>query len=298
MGGEPKMSLTVELEETTKEFEEQYLYDVIAPFLRKIYSDYASITIISGKWKTGKTDLGLKIMEWLKDLGLASKLASNVNTSGSYDIRFINDMSSTKAWAFGDKFHRKVFLYDESMTSTPRRRAMSEINVEWLKFIPELSKAKCQLIVVTQEIDYIESSFLHETFIRGVWEKVFLGDRHPQFRKMVKLYSTLLDHIPVFINLPRCKTQFDPLETATFHSTPQLSSLKLDIDVQLAFDYSSGLTSTALVKKYDFLHSRKEAMRRVALGIRALKSCYLVQGIVGGKDTQDFGNNQDQDNGK
>jgi len=290
------MRMTIQLAKDSLRFNSAYL-QIVKPFLNKIYGDYASITVITGEWKTGKTDLGLKIMEWLKALGLASKLASNVETSGKSDVRYINDMLSLKAWAYSDKVFRKAYLYDEAIASTPSRKAMSGLNTDWLRFIPQLSKAKCQLIVSTQETDYTETSFLHPRFIRAIWEKTFLPPTHPQYRKMVKLYSKLLDHIPVFRNVPRCMTGFDPLKIATFHREPQLSELNVPFEINVALDYGAGVSSLDLVKKYGELNSRTQAMRTVQYGIRQLKECYLLHTIVEGKKARQDRNNQKANNG-
>lgn len=279
------MNVALEIERESPHFNEGYV-QIVKPFLNKIYGDYASITVITGEWKTGKTDLGLKIMEWLKALELASKFASNVETSGELDVRYINDMLSLRAWAHSDKRYRKAYLYDEAIASTPSRKAMSGLNTDWLRFIPQLSKAKCQLIVSTQETDYTETSFLHPRFIRAIWEKSFLPPTHAQYRKMVKLYSKLLDHIPVFKNVPRCMTDFDPLKIATFHREPQLSELNVPFEIGVALDYGAGISSLELVKKYGELNSRTQAMRTVQYGINQLKQCYLLHTIVEGKKDQ------------
>lgn len=249
--------------------------DVWSRSLRRIYGLPASITIITGEWKTGKTDFGLHLMEELKRLELISKMASNVFTEDQ-EVTYINDIMSLRTWSFMDR-RRKAFLYDEAIASTPSRRAMSKLNTEWLKFIPELSKGREHLIVITQETAYTESSFLHATFIRAIWEKITLHPSHPLFRKMARLYSKLIPEIRVFKNIPRCRAKFDPYRSATFHIEPQLANIKIEDNIQIAFEYGEGLSSGDLVEKYDYLHSRKEVLRRVRVGIRSLKECYLVQ---------------------
>lgn len=257
--------------------------NVWASSLRRIYSLPATITVVTGEWKTGKTDFALHIVEELYRLKLISKAASNIKTFQTHKhekeeneiFKYIDDLFTLKHWLF--KHGRKAYVYDEAIVSTPSRRAMSKINTAWLRVIPELSKARCQLIVIAQEMDYMEKSFLHETFIRAMWEKISLPRAHPQFRKMVKLYSKLIPEIRVFKNIPKCNVHFDPYRSATFKLQPELDMQKVPEEILLARDYANGMSSVQIRRQYTWIHSRTQAIRRIKEGIKQLWNCYNVQ---------------------
>src|SRR4030042_1232983 len=161
--------------------------------LRKIFGGPASVTTISGPWKTGKTDFAIHLVEELKRLGIIFVAGANIQCfkdrncedPDESQIQFIDNFVGLESWMFSG--NRKAFVYDEAITSTPSRRAMSGMNTEWLKIIPELSKGRLHLIVVTQEESITEKVFFNPTFHVASWEKVFLKPTNPQFRKMVKL---------------------------------------------------------------------------------------------------------------
>ena len=254
--------------------------------LRKIYGLPASVTVIEGEWKTGKTDLALHIVEESKRLGLITKSASNIRCfkdkkrtiPDDSEVLFIDNFLELDAWMFSG--YRKAFLYDEAIKSTPSRRAMSQSNTKWLEVIPELSKGRMHLIVITQELKYTESSFLHPRFVRGIWHKIAFPRYHPQFRKMVKLYSDLLSHVYVFRNMPPTKIVFDPYRSATFKLTPDSTQFEnLPLEMKVAFDYAQGLSTDKIVDKYSELQRRYEAIRLIRRALKLLVEKYQVSSI-------------------
>jgi len=56
---------------------------------------------------------------------------------------------------------RKLFLFDEVIEATQKRRAMASINIQWVKRILHLSKGRCHLIVITQSQKLTESTFFN-----------------------------------------------------------------------------------------------------------------------------------------
>lgn len=245
--------------------------------LKVIYGQPASITVVDGEWKTGKTDLGLHIAEECKRLGLISKIASNImcwedpqRLIPSKKVLYIDNFVDLNAWMFSG--YRKMFIYDEAIKMTPSRRAMSQLNTKWLEVIPELSKGRMHLVVITQELKYTESSFLHPTFVRGHWHKISLPKSHPQFRKMVKLYTELLPEIYTFKGLPPTKIGFDPYRSATFSLAPETSQLEnLSLELKVAYDYAKGLSTDAIVDKYKpDIRDRTQATRELRKGIKIL----------------------------
>lgn len=234
--------------------------------LNRIFNLPASIVLITGDWKTGKTDFGLLLFEELKRLGIIQKGASNVVTKDS-EIDNIQDMDTLRAWMYGDRIP-KMFLYDESITGTPKRRAMGKLNVAWLKhIIPELSKGKGKLVVITQELDFTESVFYHPTFLRGMFRKIN--------RKMATLNSPLLKTEVTFHDIPPTTIGFDPYVIATFREERILDTSKMTVGEKVAILYSQGMSMDAIGKEFDPPKHRyviARILKKYLLSIREIKS--------------------------
>lgn len=210
--------------------------------LNRIFNLPASIVLITGDWKTGKTDFALLLFEELMRLAIIRKGASNIITKDS-EVDHIQDMQSLRSWMYGDKIP-KLFIYDESITGTPKRRAMSKLNVEWLKhIIPELSKGKGKLIVITQELDFTESVFYHPTFLRGMFRKIN--------KKMTILNSPLLKTEVTFHDIPRTSIGFDPYLIATFRSERILDTSKMTEGQKVATLYSQGMSMDTIGQTFN-----------------------------------------------
>lgn len=250
--------------------------------LRKIYGGPASVTTVKGPWKTGKTDFAIHLTEELKRLGLIYVAGANIQCfkddtceiPDESQIKYIDNFGTLETWMFSG--NRKAMLYDEAITSTPSRRAMSEMNTHWLKIIPELSKGRMHLIVITQEESITEKVFFHPTFHVASWEKIQLSKYNPQFRKMVKLRASKFIPKPIiFKNLPPTKIIFDPFRSATWRMQPQEMDL-MDDDLRIVFDYGNGASSEDIIKRYSFLHTRRDVINHVRRGIKKLRSCISV----------------------
>ena len=235
--------------------------------LLQIYNSPASISVVTGKWKKGKTDFALRLAkDELKDrLGIIKEIGTNIKTE-SDEIRYIDNFQDFEVWLFGNK-KRKMFIYDEAIKSTPSRRAMSQINTKWLEYVPELSKGKCHLVVVTQEEAYTEKLFLHPTFVRAKWVK--------QNLKTVDLMMTGKDQILRFHNIPKTTVKFDPYRIATWKMEAENLLQVEDEDIQIMLDYAH-LTSQQIIDKYPSLQHRTEVMRRVKKGIRKIEKLLQV----------------------
>lgn len=253
--------------------------------LRAIYSLSASVTIVKGEWKTGKTDFALHLVEECKRLDLISRAGSNIQCFKDQQckdldnsvVQFMDNFVALNSWMYSG--YRKMFLYDEAIKHSPSRRAMSMLNTKWLEVIPELSKGRCHLVVITQEEDYTEKSFLHPTFVRARWEKINLSQQHPQFRKKVKLYSKLLSwpHQVTFQNIPATGIHFDPMLSAKWGMHPEIDTLQnLTIEMQVAYDYAMGLSSDKIVEKYPEVKDRKGATRMIRKALQVLMEKWQV----------------------
>lgn len=182
--------------------------------LRAVFDLPASLVLIIGDWKVGKTDFSLYLAEILLKMKIIHKVGTNIwiekskpNSSNlESKFRYIDNIPDLKRFLFGDRFS-KLFIYDEVVTSTPKRRAMSKINVEWVKIIPELSKGRAKLIAITQEQNYMDSIFNNPVFLRGIFYKVS--------KKKAILRSHLMRLPRLEIKpIPRTRLEFDPYRIA------------------------------------------------------------------------------------
>lgn len=247
--------------------------------LNKIYRDSpASISIVEGDWKQGKTDFAIHLAgEELKRLGIIKRCAANIRCYQDEDCK----VPSTKDIEYIDNFEmlklfikqpgRKAFIYDEALKNTPSKRAMTTLNAEWLKIVPELSKGGdrhnpggCHLFVLTQEDSLTEKLFLNPTFKTAMWKKITLNCRNPQFRKMVRLSSKLLKRKITFRNLPPTAIHFNPYLGATWSMQPtELDLADLPLEFRVARAYADGKSSDAIVKEMEGLSDRKDVTRHI-----------------------------------
>lgn len=252
--------------------------------INKIYRETpASISVVEGDWKTGKTDFSLHLaVDELKDRRkLVNRVGSNITCFEDKEchipdrtrVEYIDNFDLIRL--FIAKPGRKAFVYDEALKNTPSKRAMTALNAEWLKIVPELSKGGdrehpggCHLFVLTQEDSMTEKLFLHPTFKTAKWQKIALKPTNPQCRKMVRLTSKLLRQPMMFKNIPATTVNFNPYLSANWqmHCTEKdISSFPLELQVAMA--YAKGMSTDQLVKAYPELHDRKEATRKMRKGM-------------------------------
>lgn len=184
--------------------------------INRIYTHPASIIVITGDWKTGKTDFALWIFELLRQLGYVSKCASNIEIYKDYQhneridepVKLIESMTDLKVWV--QEYGRKLFIYDEAIESSPSRDAMTTLNKAWLKFIPQLSKTHTHLLVLTQEQALIDSIFKNPTFSWGFWRKA---------TKKIAIFRSEKLRIKKYVlkDVPPTHIIFDPDKIATFN---------------------------------------------------------------------------------
>jgi hypothetical protein len=177
--------------------------------LKSIYGLPASITTVTGWWKTGKTDFALSLKEHTQKLGLIREFSSNIECDDP-EITFVDNFQDFDMWEFNSK-KTKLFFYDEVIESSGSRDAMTTLNKMWVRRIPQISKARLHIVAITQEENLMDSIFRNQTFSRGIWRKA-KKDRvtfQSLYLRRNKLFS--------FNNIPRTNIHFDPYHTATFH---------------------------------------------------------------------------------
>jgi hypothetical protein len=178
--------------------------------LNKVYGLPASVSVITQihGWKYGKTDFAFFLTELTKELDLIDEFASNTETTGENKIPFINDFIGYDRWLIHNK-RRKMFIYDEVIESSQKRRAMSSTNIQWVKRIPQLSKGRCHIVAVTQSLRLTESTFFNWTFLRGIWTKIN--------KTTVKFHNPQwFNQDYIFNDIIKTNVEFDQYQIATF----------------------------------------------------------------------------------
>jgi hypothetical protein len=184
--------------------------------LKTIFDLPASVVIIMGDWKKGKTDFALKIAEELLRFKIIYKFASNIYLENPINaFTFINNMDKLKKWSWKDKTP-KLFIYDEATSSTPKRRAMSKLNVEWLKYLPQLSKGNIKLLAIVHELHYADSVFYDTLFLKGIFNKIGLKNAYLTSKPFsIERWE--------FTDIPKTRFKFDPYNIAIFESEGKVS---------------------------------------------------------------------------
>jgi hypothetical protein len=212
--------------------------------LKRVYGLPASVTVITQVhgWKLGKTDYALALSQVLLKLKIMDKIGTNINTDGYYPL--IEDFDNYDAWAHTGG--NKLFLFDEAIESTINRRAMSSLNIKWVRRIPQLSKARAHLVVITQSPKLTESAFFNWTFLRGIWVK--LSKTTVRFDN-----PHMFDEEQIFTKVPRTTVPFDPYEFATFREHGIVTSQakqELTDDDKLVRDFKNGARPYHLARMY------------------------------------------------
>jgi hypothetical protein len=216
--------------------------------LEEVYTLPASVTTISQlhSWKLGKTSFSLLLSEILLEKGIIDLVASNTETD-RYPL--IEDFDNFDMWL--RRSGRKVFLFDEVISASPKRKAMSSINIKWLQKIGQLSKGRCALVVITQAESLTEKTFFNPIFNRGNWTKLT--------KTVVRFESPQLYDEPfVFEDIPMCSVKFNPYEFAKFNEhgvVKQIGTNEPLTDRQKAIvDFRSGMRPRPIGDKYHVGH--------------------------------------------
>jgi len=245
--------------------------------LRNIYDAPASVSVVTGEWKSGKTNFALYLAfdELKETLNLVNHVGTNVKVfkDHSYNelderIQYVDNFNDLEIFLFQDR-KPKALIFDEAIKSAPSRKAMSQMNTKWLEYVPELSKAKCHLIVVTQAKDYTESIFLNPIFAKTEWHKISKTSVELRiFKSKIERYR--------FHDVPPTCLIYDPYSQATWKLQAELKIESLPLPLKIMFDYGHGLSGDELRQKYG-LSSRTQAMRYVQEGIRLVEQLFSAK---------------------
>jgi hypothetical protein len=206
-------------------------------------------------------------------MGIIKSFGGNIETKDS-NITFIQDFPHFDFWAFQDH-HPKMMLYDEAIESSPKRSAMSSLNVGWVRRIPQLSKGHCHLIVVTQTAELADSIFQFPTFYRGTWIKAN--------KKTLIFRAPWLNNDMRWENVPRTNINFDPYLGATFKmDSSSVNFGLLPLPLQVLQLYGEDKSFTDIQKILNIEHPNT-VRRKLVQACRALSLTILQQPSDGNK---------------
>lgn len=258
--------------------------------LKAIYTEPQGITQIKGFYKTGKTDFTLHLLEILMNMKLIHEAAGNVRVFQDKEcqipvnepVKYIDNFVLLKAWLFRNT-RRKMFIFDEAMANAPSKKAMTTLNAEWQRVIPELSKAKCHLMTLTQEETMTEKIFAHRTFNVATWTKIDLPRHHSQYRKRVKVSSKLLKETLIFNNISRTNINFNPYLSALWSMEPTSTDQFEDtLELKVLMDYANGKSYPTIAKTYEELYDRTSVARAMRRGLKVLFRMCQVSEVSSG----------------
>lgn len=234
--------------------------------LKKIFDHEAIIVIIKGYWKTGKTNVGLRLIEDLIEIGIISIAGTNIKIQSNEFLKYIEDFPALRRFHYDDpiKPKSKVFVFDEAGKLAVRRGAMRKMNVEFMKFIPELSKGKMKLIVITQSENLTDSIFTETEFTKAT----ITTHKTREFGYSISVMSELLDRPMYFINrFPKTNIQYSPYESAEFFLEPRFLEKRNLLCCVVSRMYAvEGLSSTKIANRLGY--SRDKVIRLIKMHIR------------------------------
>ena len=234
--------------------------------LKRIFEHEAIIIIVKGFWKHGKTNVALKLMEDCLEIGIIQIGATNIRIKESDKIRFIEDMPSLKEFHYDDSINpkHKMYIFDEAGKLALRRSAMSKENREWMKFIPELSKGRMKLVVVTQQEFMTDSIFTETEFTRAV----FTASKHEKYGYSIGIESELLDTSLIYIQkFPKCKIKYMPYGSAEFYLERKQTTKHEFLCCEIARLYGVNDTSSTIIANQKKI-TRKQVTRLIKRHIR------------------------------
>jgi len=200
--------------------------------LEFFFKPIASVTLLIGEWKSGKTDFALYLAETLLKKGIVKKVASNIKTKSNL-IEYIDNVPHLNAWMHYDH-QSKLYIFDEGGRHLHKRRSMSKKNVEIVSLLPEISKGRCKWLVLYQNPNAIDGELNQNSpYCRGTIYKIN--------RKTAKFISP---HLPgskkayVIRNIPRTSIPFDQWDQASMNEVNTLPNMYYnDVDKNILWKW-------------------------------------------------------------
>ena len=171
----------------------------------------SAFIVIFGRRGSGKTDLGLLILEILKNLNHSSLFATNVGVKDNcFPIEHISDLDTLRLWC-KDNRGKKTYLFDEIGKGLKRRSPMSNLNIELINDFQILRKYQLSIIATTIDSQYIDKAVLGPEILDGYFVKE--SWKNPQLASYV---DYLEEFSMSFADIPGTLIKFDSLDSAPF----------------------------------------------------------------------------------
>lgn len=126
--------------------------------LKRVFKQSSSVTFISGKRDSGKTDFSLLLLEEGKKEGFFSHIASNIGTRNDPNITYIGYFDRLENWLKSPG--KKAFSLDELGIHLNRMQFMTKKSFLILKVCQLVRKYDAHLIGIAPSDEYINRHFM------------------------------------------------------------------------------------------------------------------------------------------
>lgn len=220
-------------------------------------------------WKTGKTNIALRLSEDMIHFGLIELVGTNIKIKETEHFKFIEDMQTLKKFHYDDPNNpkHKVFIFDEAGKLAVKRGAMRKENVEWMKFIPELSKGRMKLIVITQAEFLTDSLFTQTEFTRAT----ITAYHHDTYGYSISIESELIKPNFLYINkFPKTSITYSPYEGAEWYleARTMIKERQFLLCCEIAYEYGVKDKSTTIIANERKWDSRRKVTRLLKRHLR------------------------------
>ncbi len=240
--------------------------------LARVYQKEMSVTVIKGIPQSGKTNTALLFAEILRAMGVVNEFATNSPILPCVTwIKKVEALNTLTLWGYSNP-KKKLFVYDELIESSTNRRAMSELNVAWVKNLGQISHQSMHILAIVQEEQggkkFYESAFLDPAYLRGVWIKetrqtaIFKSRFYDEYKDGFRLTT-----------IPKTKVPYDKHVHAFFQltATTALDQINLlPLTMQVAVLYSKPEIGYDEIQKQCSLPHKKQVQREIKKALRLL----------------------------
>jgi hypothetical protein len=259
------------------------LYDLIL-CLKAIFKA-PGIMVITGEWKSGKTDFGLWVaIDILLKLGIVSKVGSNIKVQDKR-CDYVADNETLHYWLHRDSSN-KIYIFDEAIKHAYKRTPMSRTQIGLIQVITELSKGHGRGIVIAQDPTMVDKDLLNPIWCRCL---VVKGG----FSRRTEIRLTTFPNwlIPggglrEFTGVPRTSVNFDPYEEAEYGDRAEDATFLQNPEIVVFMRYVRGESSEKLradqdvLKALDKTHMTPTDILRIVRRVgRAFLSSYQPKAV-------------------
>jgi len=160
--------------------------------LKQVFKQTSSITFITGKRDSGKTDFAFLLLETFKDQGILDKIGSNVRLKQVCDVDYIPYFDRFQEWL--NSPGKKGFLLDELGKHLNRMRFMTEKSKLILDICQLVRKFDAHLIGIAPSADFVNRFFLNTDILDCFMEK--MSKHYVKVNNYVTRQTYILDSIP------------------------------------------------------------------------------------------------------